>query len=362
MLGLADLTPGWEWRLLVSLIVAAAAFGGAYLVRRLRRRLVDRTNPILVDLLSSTLIVGIVVLTVLVIADLWGQTETLVEQMGFLRLGERAPELVVTLVVLIAVQVFAGIAARLLGDLTDNGTLTDHQREVSLRLVQITLWTTALLIVLGVWEIDLTGLLVGAGFLGIVVGLAARKTLGAMLAGFVLMLSRPFEVGDWIAVDDEEGIVSDITLMSTRIRAFDGEYIVVPNDVINSQLVRNRSRQGRLRAEVDVGVDFETDVDRARPVAQSAAEEVVSRHDRALETPEPSILAKRFGDSAIVLSVRVWVDEPTARAVNAVKDDLVCTVKDAFEAEDVDIPFPQRTLSARDDGLHFARGERSHSE
>ena len=349
MFGLGEIGLSLELQLLASILFAGVAFASIVLVRRLRRLLIESYSPIIVDLVSSVVMVAIVVVTLLATADVWGQTEALLDQLGVLRLDERAPKVTVSLVVLVAIQVFVGIATRLLDDLvTDTDTLTEHQREIALRLTQVSLWGLGLLIILGVWEVDLTGLLVGAGFLGIVFGLAARKTLGSLVGGFVLMFSRPFEVGDWILVDDDEGLVSDITLMSTRIRGFDGEYIVVPNDVVTTKIVRNRTREGRFRAEVEVGVDYDTDVDYAREVVLEATETVATRHDHVRETPEPDVIARRLDDSAVTLSARVWVDTPTARRVTRVRDDLVCATKAACEEAGIKIPFPQRELSGRE--------------
>lgn len=346
--GLSEVTSSTELQLLISLVMALLAFGTVALVRRLRRGLVDRYTPIVVDIVSSVLVVGVVVALTLALADMWGHTDTLLEQMGFLRVDERAPEVVVSLVVLIALQVFSGVAARLLDDLTtEQEALTQHQREVALRVTQITLWSVGILLILGIWNVDLTGLLVGAGFLGIVVGLAARETLGSLLGGLVLMFSRPFEVGDWVVIDDKAGIVSDITLMSTRIRAFDGEYVVVPNDVVTNKTITNRSRRERYRVPVEVGVDYETDVERARSALFDAVETVIDEHEFVREAPEPEVVASRFGDSAVVLEVAVWVDAPSARRVMRVRDGLVRTVKDACGEHDITIPFPQRELSGR---------------
>jgi len=348
--GLEELGLSLELQLLASVVLAGVAFASVVLVRRLRRLLIESYSPIVVDLISSVLTITIVVVTLLATADVWGQTETLLDQLGVLRLDERAPKVTISLIVLVAIQVFVGIATRLLDDLvTDTETLTEHQREIALRLTQVSLWGLGLLIVLGVWEVDLTGLLVGAGFLGIVVGLAARKTLGSLVGGFVLMFSRPFEVGDWIRVDEDEGTVSDITLMSTRIRGFDGEYIVVPNDVVTTKVVKNRTREGRFRAEIDVGVDYDTDVDHAREVVLEATETVAARYDHVRETPEPDVIARRLGDSSVTLSARVWIDAPTARRVTRVRDDLVCATKAACEDAGIKIPFPQRELSGREE-------------
>lgn len=340
----------WEGNLLYSVIVAAIAFGLAYLVGWGRRRMNLQVSPIVTDLVSSILLIAIVVGTALSIAEIWGQTDVLIQQVGFLRLDQHAPEFVLTLVILIAIQVFAGIATRLLDDLTrESHTLTEHQREVGVRVTQLSLWGTGIIIILGVWRIDLTGLLVGAGFLGIVLGLAARKTLGSLLAGFVLMFSQPFEVGDWIVVEGKEGIVSDITLMSTRLQAFNGEYVIVPNDVVSNETIANRSRQGQLRVEVEVGIDYDADIDYARGVALQVARELADDTERGLTSPAPDVLVERFGDSSIILLVRIWADHPSAGEFNRLRDELICRIKDAFDREAIAIPYPQRQLSERAD-------------
>ncbi|WP_259536002.1 mechanosensitive ion channel family protein [Halalkaliarchaeum sp. AArc-CO] len=347
MFGLQELLPSWELKLLATAIVPVVGIAFAYLVRRVRRRAVRRLNPVGVDLVSSAVVVGIVIVTALAMADIWGQTETLLDQFGVLRLDERAPQLVVTIIVLIAIQVFVGIGGRLLEDLGDESdALTRHQREVSLRVTQVTLWGGGIIVILGVWNVDIAGLLVGAGFLGIVIGLAARKTIGSMLAGFVLMFSRPFEVGDWVAVDGDEGIVTDITMMSTRIQAFDGEYVVVPNDVVGNEIVANRSRNGRLRTAVEVGVDYDVDLEHAREVTQSVATDLAA--EEGFPGSSPEVVIDRFGDSAVVLVVRLWVEDPTPRELTRARGELIAAISNRFSEEGIEIPYPQRELSHRE--------------
>lgn len=339
----------WLTELVLSgvVIVVGIALIGA--IRIGRRQFADRFNAVFVDVISSIGLIVVVSGGVMAIADIWGQTDVLLEQLGFLRLDHRAPAVVITAVVLVATQVFAGIAKRLLEDLTtESQTLTEHQREVGLRITQLTLWTIGIIVILGIWEVDLTGLLVGAGFLGIVLGLASRKTLGSLIAGLVLMFSRPFEVGDWIVVDKHEGWVTDITMMSTRVRGFDGTYIVVPNDVVNSEVVLNRSRQGRIRVEVDVGIDYSANIEKARSIAKQAAEGVVDDEHAAIRQPAPDVLVRSFGESAVNLRVRLWLERPTPGEVNAVRDKLVARLKEALDEAEISIPYPQREISTRE--------------
>jgi small-conductance mechanosensitive channel len=225
--------------------------------------------------------------------------------------------------------------------------ITQHQEEIMLRLGHVAVFAVTAMGVLTLWGLDLSGLLVGAGFLGIVVGLAARQTLGSLLAGFVLMFARPFAVGDWVEVAGHEGIVTDITVMNTRLYNVDGESVHLPNDSVNQQAIRNFSSQNRLRLSVEVGIDYETDHEHAENVALESIEEV----DIVSSSPSPRVVPTGFGDSAILLELRFWIDDPTPRRKWDATAAVVRTVKHRFDEEDITIPFPQREVSGRSGGF-----------
>jgi small-conductance mechanosensitive channel len=232
--------------------------------------------------------------------------------------------------------------------------ITEHQQEIALRLGHVTILVFGFGALLTLWGVDLSGLLVGAGFLGIVVGFAARQTLGSIIAGFVLMFSRPFTIGDWIEIGGDEGIVTDITIVNTHMRNFDGESIVMPNDIVSNKPITNRSKQGHLRLRIDVGVDYSTDTEHAQDVALQTLDDI----DIVSDSPPPDVVPTGFDDSAVILELRVWIDRPTPprkwRATRAV----VHNVKAAFESEGIKIPFPQRELSGRAETEGFRiRGE-----
>ena len=339
---------GWHLRLVVSVAVAIGAVAIALLIRRLRHLARERIRPIILDLVSSTLIAATVIAAGLLVAELWGQTETLLAELGILRLDARAPEVVITVVVIIAIAVFTGIVRRLLDDLaTESGAITDHQREIGVRISQLTLWGFGIVVVLGVWDVDLTGILVGAGFLGIVLGLAARKTLGSLLAGLVLMFARPFEIGDWVVVDGHEGVVREITLVSTRIRSFNGERIVVPNDLVTGEIVVNRTREGRLRVAVPVGVDYDADLERAVDVAETTVGSIADEYDQIVGAEATDVIVTELADSAIELEVRAWVERPNRSTVTTIRHELIDRLAAAYDDAGIDIPFPQRTISER---------------
>lgn len=226
--------------------------------------------------------------------------------------------------------------------------ITQHQQEIILRMGHVSILIVATLGALSLWRVDLSGILIGAGFLGIVVGLAARQTLGSMIAGFVLMFSRPFSIGDWVEIGGREGIVTKITIMQTRMQNFDGESIVIPNDVVANQPITNRTRQGILRIRTEVGIDYEADPERAEQLALETIEDI----DAVASSPPPDVVPTRFGDSAVVLELRFWIENPDPPSKWDATRAVIHEVKAAFGAEDIAIPFPQRELSARGgDGL-----------
>ncbi|APW99902.1 mechanosensitive ion channel protein [Halobiforma lacisalsi AJ5] len=231
--------------------------------------------------------------------------------------------------------------------LADANYVTAHQEGVVFRVLQVTIFIAVGLATLSLWRVDLGGLLVGAGFLGIVLGMAARQTLGSLIAGFVLMFSRPFEIGDWVRIDDHEGMVIDITIINTRLRSFDGEIVVLPNDRVSSSTVINRSKRNRLRLRLEVGVDYDTDLERAENVAIEAMEAV----DDVAPAPKPQVIPTEFGDSAITLECRFWIDQPNAHKKWTTIRSVVHELKTAYDREGIGIPYPQRQLSARGDGV-----------
>jgi small conductance mechanosensitive channel len=280
-----------------------------------------------------------------VVVVVWGLESAAADRLQSFQVGVRVVARILLTMGLFA-AVYVGTGA--LEDVVERFTrtqegITDHQTEVTFRILQITLYIATLIAALGFWNVDLSGLLIGAGFAGIVLGMAARQTLGAVIAGLVLMFSRPFEIGDWVKIGDKHGIVTDITIVNTRLQTFDGEYVMLPNDLVGSNEIVNRSRKGRLRIHVEVGVDYGTDVQHAMDVAKSALSDV----EDVLSVPRPQVVLKEFADSAVVLDIRVWIDKPSSRRRWRAQTAVIRAVKSAFEEEGIKIPFPQREVSGR---------------
>ncbi|WP_440990047.1 mechanosensitive ion channel family protein [Haloarchaeobius baliensis] len=344
---IADVVQSPVLRVVVT--VAAVAFLAAigYVTNRVQGELRERFGNTVADLLTVLLIGAAVFASAAVVVGVWSTADEVATAMENLPVTtDDTDKVLISVVLVLLTHILSRLVKRVLEDyLATTEAFSDHQRRLTYRLSQVVLWTGAAIVALGIWNVELTGLLVGAGFAGIVIGMAARQTLGAVLAGFVLMFSRPFEIGDWIQIGDVEGIVTDISIFNTRIQTFDGEYVMFPNDVVSGQQITNRSRKGRLRLEVEVGVDYDADVEEAVEIAAEAIDDL----DTILTVPTPQVVVKRFGDSAVVLGIRFWIDNPSARRKWRARTAVVTAVKEAFDEAGVSIPFPQRTFGARGD-------------
>ena len=348
-LGTTALFGGPAQRAVATLAAVVAAVAVTLLTRRYGEHLGELTRPVVADIVTTFCYLGTLAALMIASASIWGRIDLVYTALDANALdAQTIPRLVVTGAIVVVSRVLVGFLTRLIDRLEESNDAVDrHEGEVLEYVAQLVLYLTALIVILGVWNFDLGGLLIGAGFLGIVVGMAARQSLGAVFAGVVLLFSKPFEVGDWVQIGDSEGIVEDISIVNTRIRTFDDESVIVPNDIVNSREVTNRTYRNRLRIEVEVGVDYDSDVELARETATEAMSEV----DLVLDSPSPRVVGKRFGDSAVVLGLRYWISNPSAERMWQANTEVIGAVKDAFDREGVDIPFPQRSLSGRESGL-----------
>lgn len=339
----------FEGKAMLSLVLLGLVAVAMLLARKLRVRAESAEATRVINAAIAVALLGILGVVGWIFVVLWELSVT--ELFG--RPALLATRVTVTLVLLIGIYLGTGIVRRAIYEFTQQQTsITQHQTELIFRITQVSVYALATVVVLGLWNVNLGGLLVGAGFLGIVIGLAARQTLGSLIAGFVLMFARPFEIGDWVAIGENEGIVTEITIVNTRIQTFDGEYAMLPNDFVGSSQIINRTRKGRLRLHVRVGVDYTTDLE----LAQSTAKEALTDVDEVLTVPQPDVVIQGFEDSAIMLDCRFWIDKPSARRRWRAQTAVVKAIKEAFDEAGIKIPFPQRELMGREESGGFKLG------
>ena len=191
----------------------------------------------------------------------------------------------------------------------------------------------ALLACMNLFGIDVTSFVAVLAAAGFAVGLAFQGSLSNFAAGVMLLLFRPFGVGDKVSVAGVTGSVHEIGLFTTTMDSPDNRRFVVPNSEIFGSTIENYSHHDTRRVDVAVGTDYDADLGRTRSVLEEAAASV----EGALDDPPPQIYLDELGGSSINWSVRVW-------AANAdywgVKEELTRTVKDALDDAGIGIPYP----------------------
>lgn len=210
-------------------------------------------------------------------------------------------------------------------------------------LMAATVWLLALAVALTLAGFGsfIAALGVFAGAIALAVGFAAQDLLGNFVAGVFILKDKPFEVGDWIEWNDTAGRVEDIDLRVTRIKTFDNERITVPNADLANNAVTNPVAYDTLRQKIVFGIGYDDDIDHAMEVILSEAD----NHEDILDEPTPDIRVTELGDSDVGLQTRFWIANPSRADFVRIRSDLVKTVKERFDAEGIDMPYPHHQLT-----------------
>jgi small conductance mechanosensitive channel len=219
-------------------------------------------------------------------------------------------------------------------------------REIKLQVVQlmtrITYWSIVVLvttIALQTVGFNLTAFLTGLGILGFTVGFALQDVSKNFIAGLLLLLSQPFEIGDAIQVAGYTGVVQNIELRATELKMFDGNQILIPNADVFSNPLTNFSRNKLRRIEIQVGVAYGTDLEKARQVAVDAVRQLPG----VLEDPAPLVVFNEFADSTINFSLFYWIDTSQSN-FSELSDSGFVSLEKSFAQAGIVLPFPSRTV------------------
>ncbi|WP_435079927.1 mechanosensitive ion channel family protein [Halococcus sp. AFM35] len=173
------------------------------------------------------------------------------------------------------------------------------------------------------------------GALSLAVGFAAQDIISNFVAGVFIIQDEPFKVGDWIEWDDNVGVVEEIQLRVTKLNTFDNEQVTVPNSDLANAVVTNPTGNDQLRVDVDFGIEYDDDINEARAAILDEARNL----DGALTEPEPAAPVTSLGDSAVVLSGRVWIN-PNRTNYRPTVAAFTEAVKKRFDAEGIGMPYP----------------------
>ncbi|EXI79181.1 MAG: Potassium efflux system KefA precursor [Candidatus Accumulibacter sp. BA-94] len=209
------------------------------------------------------------------------------------------------------------------------------------RLVKAVLSVVALLFSLSIVGIDITALSVFSGALAVGLGFGLQKIASNYVSGFIILLDRSIRIGNVVAVDPlTTGVVTQITARYTVVRTLTGTEVIIPNEYLVSNIVRNESfTDSRVRFILSVQVAYGTDLD----IAMQLMGEAALVHKRVLTDPVPQVLLTAFADSGINLDLCYWIADPE-NGTGSIRSAINLAIWRSFRENGIQIPFPQREV------------------
>jgi small-conductance mechanosensitive channel len=249
------------------------------------------------------------------------------------------PNLIVALVVFALTLLLSGLIARWMRRAAKLKIEDTETRRLLSRLARWSVIILGTLISLDQVDFDVTGFVAGLGVAGFTIGFALQDIARNFVAGILLLIRQPFNIGDAVEVGDYTGKVLDIKVRDTVLKTWDGEMVIVPNMDVFAKAIKNYSELPSRRRTVNLGLGYGEDVDQATQVFLEAIQGV----DGVLLDPAPTLLAEELGDSALMLAARFWVNQET-HGLFEVHSAVVQAIKEAAEREEIDLPYPVQTV------------------
>jgi small conductance mechanosensitive channel len=245
----------------------------------------------------------------------------------------------VDLLVLILILIVGKIAISGICRVTER--VLNRARQVSeilesftIELLRKLLWIIVLMIALGQVGINVAPLIAGLGIAGFILGFAFQETLGNLASGLMVLINQPFNKGDFIEAGGVAGTVQDLNLMATTLTTPDNKKVVVPNSAIWGASITNYSAMDTRRVDMVIGISYGSDIGKARDIISG----ILTANEQVLDDPEPTIEVVEMADSSVNLVVRPWCNTPDYWAVYFAVNRAV---KETFDREGIEIPFPQ---------------------
>ena len=245
--------------------------------------------------------------------------------------------LIWAIVVFIIGRIVARIITKVVVKMMNRANIDETLIKFTKTVIYVALMIFVILASLGKLGIETTSFAAILAAVGLAIGLSLQGTLGNFASGFMLILFRPFKVGDFVEAGGVSGVVEEIQIFSTRMRSGDNKEITVPNGQIVGSTITNYSAKETRRVDLVVGVGYDDDLKKVRAVL----EDILAKDERILKDPAPTIGVSELADSSVNFVVRPWVKSGDYWPVLF---DTQETVKLRFDAEGISIPYPQQDL------------------
>lgn len=234
-------------------------------------------------------------------------------------------------------RLFVRIAVRALHKVMQRQEVDKTLETFICNLVRTALMVVLVIAVIGALGVETTSFIAIFGAAGLAVGLALQGSLSNFAAGVLIVLFRPYRVGDFIEAAGIAGSVEQVQILTTVLKTGDNKQIIVPNSQIMDSIITNYSANDTRRIDMVIGVGYDDDLDKVRDTIR----EIVSADERVLAEPETLIAVAELADSSVNFYVRPWVNSSDYWAV---KFDLTEAIKKRFDQDNISFPFPQQDV------------------
>lgn len=271
----------------------------------------------------------------------------LMEQLeGYLQAFVKSlPNIAMAIVILLIVWAISKGVRRVLGRALGAAQVRPALVDLTQTLANVVIWVLGILITMSILfpSVKPSSILAALGVGGIAIGFAFKDIFENFMAGAMIMLRKPMQIGDLIECEGVEGKIQDIQIRDTYVRQNDGQLVLVPNAMLYKNPVYIRTEPELRRYSIVAGVGYDVDVDAARDVIHEAVEklDIVSK-DKGVD-----VFAREFNSSSVDFTVRWWTDSEQRR-MHESRDQVIASIKRALEDADMEIPYPYRTLTFKE--------------
>ena len=194
--------------------------------------------------------------------------------------------------------------------------------------------------VLAQFGVNIVSIIAGLGIVGLAVGFAAQSTLANFIAGITILIERPFRIGDWVRINNNEGKIIRIALRTTHLKTRDNISVIIPNQTVASSVLVNLTARPLSRFDIECRIGYAESIPQAREVIRAR----LASFNRILHSPEPMVTTKALGDSGVILLVRFWLSPELIAQLPMISEQVLEEIKHALNDANIEIPYPHLRL------------------
>ncbi|WP_437918315.1 mechanosensitive ion channel family protein [Sphingobacterium sp. LRF_L2] len=260
----------------------------------------------------------------------------------------KLPSVLIALVILVVGKYLINLALRLIARRFEKKNVDRSIRSFLSSLIKFSLYCLLFLTVANTMGIQTTSFIAALSAFGLAVGLALQGSLSNFAGGVLILLFRPFEVGDYISSNNgSEGTVERIDILYTTLLSGEGIRVFSPNGTLANSVIKNFTKIISRRFQFIVGISYDDNIKEAKDVILA----LIQSDERILDTPKPEIFVSELADSAVNLTIRGWVNKEQFWATH---NELQERIKLALDAKGISIPYPQTEMHIKSDGTILA--------